>query len=214
MARPSTAMPSPTSRPLGLLRRTLRPVLLCLPLALTLACGGLSSLTGSSTTTAPVISTFTPTAMTVGNVVTFTGSGFTNTSSVTLNGVAVPNWVATSDTQLTAQIPNNAITGPFQITTTGGVAASATFTVIPTISSFSPTSGPVGTVITLLGSGFVGATSATIGTETTATGTPTILSANELLTSVDANATTGSILVMASGLNASSETQMFTVTAQ
>ena len=215
MARPSTATSRPSSSPQTRFRRGLIPALLCLPLALMPACGGLNSLTGSSTTTAPVLASFAPTSMTVGNAVTLTGSGFTNTSGVTLDGVVVPNWVVNSDTQITLQVPPNAVTGPLQVTTTSGVAASASnFTVIPLITSFSPTSGPVGTVVTLLGSGFVGTTSATIGAEATSLNLPQVVSANELLTSVDANATTGTIQVVASGLNASSGTQTFTVTAQ
>ena len=214
MARPPTAMPSPSPSPLAHLRRCLRPALLCLPLIVAPACGGLNSLTGSSTTTAPVISSFTPTSMTVGNNITLAGSGFTNTSAITLNGVTVPNWLVNSDTQITLQVPVTAVTGPFQVTTTGGVTASGTFTVIPLVTSFSPASGPVGTIVTVLGSGFVGATSATIGTEATSSTTPQIVGANELLTTVDAKATTGPIQVVASGLNASSGTQVFTVTAQ
>ena len=205
---PRTATPTPSAA------RLLRAALPCLALGVLTACGGL---TNSSTTSAPVIGSFAPTAMTVGNNVVLTGSGFTNTESVTLNGLSVPTWVVNSDTQLTLQVPTNAVTGTFIVTTTAGtVASGSSFTVIPQISGFTPTSGPVGTQVTISGSGFVGATSVTFGTETVSAYSPQVLTANELYATVDANAPIGAdtIQVVASGVTATSEENVFTVTAQ
>src|SRR5207244_8534089 len=61
-------------------------------------------------------------------------------------------------------LPNGATTGPISVTTSGGTATSASnFTVIPppTITSFSPTSGPAGTSVTITGTNFTGVTSVT-----------------------------------------------------
>jgi len=206
-------MQAPQARTPAPLRAMLITALLpCLSLAILTGCGGL---TNSSTTTAPVISGFAPTAMTVGNLVVVTGSGFTNTQSVSLNGLAVTVWQINSDTQLTLQVPFTAVTGVIQVVTTAGtVSTGSSLTVIPQVSGFTPTSGPVGTQVTVTGSGFVGATSATIGTETSSTVVPQVVSANELYTTVDANATTGAVQVVASGVTASSEANTFTVTAQ
>jgi IPT/TIG domain-containing protein len=46
------------------------------------------------------------------------------------------------------------------VTTPGGAATSATFTVTaaPTITGFSPASGPIGTQVTITGMNFTGAT--------------------------------------------------------
>jgi hypothetical protein len=64
-----------------------------------------------------------------------------------------------SDTQVTAKVPAGAKTGKITITTAGGIATSTSnFSVVPSISSFSPTSGPVGTAVTILGNSFTGAT--------------------------------------------------------
>jgi hypothetical protein len=182
-----------------------------LALGVLTACGGL---TNNSTTTAPVISAITPTAMTVLNNVVVAGSGFTNTSAININGVNVTTWVVNADTQITLQVPSGAITGPIQVTTSAGTVASSTFTVIPQITGFTPTSGPVGTVVTITGSGFVGATSDSFGTETYSQYLPQILSANEIQVPVDSSATTGPVKVVASGVMASSDATIFTVTAQ
>jgi len=193
-------------------RRVLRACLPCLALAALTACGGI---TGNSTTAAPTLSGFAPTAMTVGNTIVLTGSGLTNTQSVTLNGLTVPTWVVNSDTQLTLLVPPTAVTGTLQIVTTAGtVTSGSVFTVIPQISGFTPASGPVGTQVTVTGSGFVGATRVTFGTETTAANSPQVVSANELYATVDANATTGALEVAASGVTATSGLASFTVTAQ
>src|SRR5207247_8012070 len=77
--------------------------------------------------------------------------------------------VCNTDLQITATVPNGATSGPIQVSTPGGTATSASsFTVTtppapPSISSFSPTSGPVGTSVTITGTNFTGATAVQIG---------------------------------------------------
>jgi hypothetical protein len=182
-----------------------------LGLGLLCACGGI---TGSSTTSAPVISSFQPTALTVNNVVVVTGSGFTNTTSVTIGGATVNSFAASSDSSLSVLVPAAAITGPIIVTTTAGTVTSASsFIVIPQITSFTPASGPVATVVTLTGSGFSGATSVTFGSETSSLNAPVVVGPNEIIATLDANGTTGPIQVLASGVTATSA-DPFTVTAQ
>jgi hypothetical protein len=98
--------------------------------------------------------------------VTLTGTGFTGTYSVKFNGgggIVINNFSPSSDgKQLTVRIPVGATgTGTFTVTTPGGTATSTgfTFTVNPpeVSSTFSPKEGPVGTTVTVKGSGFTGA---------------------------------------------------------
>ncbi len=106
------------------------------------------------------ISSFTPTSGVVGTVVTLNGSGFTGTSSVTFNGVSA-SLSFVSDSKLTAIVPTGATTGLIQVVTPAGTGTSSSnfvVTVPPSITSFTPTSGPVGTSVTITGSGFTGAT--------------------------------------------------------
>ena len=87
----------------------------------------------------------------VGGVVQILGGGLIGTSSVAFNG-APASFTVVSDTYLTAVVPNGATTGPVTVTTAGGnLTSNNTFRVRPVILSFSPSSGPAGTAVTLSG---------------------------------------------------------------
>ncbi|MFQ3590740.1 MAG: IPT/TIG domain-containing protein, partial [Chloracidobacterium sp.] len=117
------------------------------------------------------ITGFTPTSGPVGTLVTITGTGFdhpitggygrskeSSGLAVFFNGVAA-TFTVVSDSQIDATVPPGATTGRITVERDGDVATSATdFVVIlpPVISSFTPPSGPVGTVVTIFGSNFVG----------------------------------------------------------
>lgn len=107
----------------------------------------------------PQIKSFTPTSGTVGTSVTITGVSLTQTSAVTIGGKAA-TFAVKSDTEVTATVPAGARTGEkISITTAGGIAtSSANFVVVPKITSFKPTSGPVGTAVTITGNSFTGTT--------------------------------------------------------
>jgi large repetitive protein len=66
---------------------------------------------------------------------------------------------------MTATVPAGAKTGKtITVTTPGGTATSkAKFTVVPEVTGFSPTSGPVGTSVTITGNSFTGTTQVTFG---------------------------------------------------
>ena len=107
-----------------------------------------------------------------GTAVTITGSGFTGATSVQFAANPAASFIVDSDTQITATSP--AGTGTVDVTVTNGIGTSATSTAdqftytvpgAPTISSISPTSGPMGggTTVIITGTGFTGATSVRFG---------------------------------------------------
>jgi len=80
-------------------------------------------------TTAPAISSFSPTSGGAGTAVTIAGSNFTGATSVKFNGQAA-TFTVNSASQITASAPNCSSTGTIAVTTSGGTATSSgTFTV-------------------------------------------------------------------------------------
>jgi hypothetical protein len=171
---------------------------------------------GVATTTAqlnvvsgPVISSFTPTHGTVGTSVAITGSGFTGATAVRFNGAAA-TFTVNSDTAITAAVPAAASTGKIAVVVSGIVARSSTpFYVVPTISSFSPTSGTVGTSVAITGTGFTHATKVLFAgiAATYTVASPTMINAT-----VPSGAATGKITVRTAGGSATSAMK-FTVLA-
>ncbi|MGH2576233.1 MAG: IPT/TIG domain-containing protein, partial [Actinomycetota bacterium] len=100
----------------------------------------------------PTINSFSPSSGPVGTSVTINGTNLTGATWVKFNGV-MATITSNTATQIVTEVPTGATTGPITAKTPSGNATSATnFTVTtttttaaPTISSFSPKSGPVGT---------------------------------------------------------------------
>jgi uncharacterized repeat protein (TIGR03803 family) len=87
----------------------------------------------------------------VGKSVQFLGQGFTAATTISFNGTPATPSVNTS-TFLTAAVPSGATTGFVTVTTSqGALKSNKLFRVIPQITSFSPTSGSVGTLVTITG---------------------------------------------------------------
>jgi hypothetical protein len=137
------------------------------------AAGGTVTSTGVFTVTptipnpVPTITALTPASVGIASpafTLSVAGTGFVSRCVVRLNGVALPTTLV-SDTQVTAAVPASALTtlGSYPVTVTnptpaGGTSTVATFTVTaPSVVSFNPASGPVGTSLTLNGSGLTGA---------------------------------------------------------
>jgi hypothetical protein len=145
---------------------------------------------------APAVSGFSPPSATVGSSVTISGSALTGATSVTFNGLAAA-FTVVSDTKITATVPSGALTGPITVTTPyGSTTSSTSFGVIPAISSFSPTSGKAGTIVTISGSAFTGATSVTFNG---AAAPFSVTSYSQITATVPAGATTGPIAVTTVG---------------
>ena len=186
----------------------------------TVTVGGVTSNAVSFTVTtasAPTIASLTPNSGPVGTSVTIAGSNFgasQGSSTVTFNGTAATptGWSATS---ITAQVPTGATTG-YVVVTVGGVASNGvTFTVTsataPSITSLSPTSGAVGTSVTITGTNF-GATqgSSTVTFYNGKAAAVTTWSAASIVVTVPTGATTGSVTVTVGGV--ASNGVSFTVT--
>jgi uncharacterized repeat protein (TIGR03803 family) len=146
----------------------------------------------------------------VGKVIGILGQGFTGTTAVSFNGTPAAKFKAVSNTYLTATVPNGATSGPVNVITPGGTLTSRqTFSVIPGITSFNPSSGTGGTPVQILGASFTGATSISFGgvTQTKLT----VNSDKQITADVPPGAKTGKITVTTPGGTATSVAK-FTVT--
>lgn len=163
---------------------------------------------------APTITSFNPTSGPIGTSVTITGTGFQDASVVTnveFNSVDAV-FTVNSDVQITATVPAGATDGPIEVTDSEGTGPSATnFDVtpspLPTITSFTPASGPGGTSVVIIGTGFTGATAVTFDGVSTAF---IFNSDTQITATAPSAATTGPIAVTTPGGTATSSTN-FTV---
>src|ERR1051325_5845121 len=124
------------------------------------AVGNLLSISRYSSSVVSLIE-FTPKKGLVGTGVTIYGTGFSATpsqNSVTFNGTAATVISATA-TRITTTVPAGATTGPITVNAPGGNATSTVSFVVgetgaPTITSFTPTIGSVGTSVTITGTNY------------------------------------------------------------
>src|SRR5579859_5868778 len=153
---------------------------------------------------APSITGLSPATGAVGAELAIAGANFGATQgsgSVTFNGTAATptSWSAST---IAVPVPSGATTGNVVVNASGVASNGVSFTVVlaPSITSLSVTSGVVGTSVTITGSN-LGATqgSGTVsfnGTEAT----PTSWNATSIVVTVPVEATTGNLVVSASGV--------------
>ena len=158
-------------------------------------------------TVAPRITGFTPGSGKVGASVVVNGANFTGATAVTFNGTSAV-FTVNSAIKITATVPAGATSGKIGVTTPAGSATSAaTFSVAPTVNSFSPAGGAPGTSVTITGATFTGATAVKFNG---LAATFMVNSSTQITAAVPANATTGPISVTTPGGTATSATS-FTV---
>jgi hypothetical protein len=113
----------------------------------------------------PAISDVSPSSGFVGSTVTITGTTFTGLVSVSFGAAAAgAGVVSATDDEVIVTVPANAVTGPVMLTTNAGSVKSATpFEVIrpPTVTAFTPGSGPTGTSVLITGESVGSATMVT-----------------------------------------------------
>ncbi|MGA2866789.1 MAG: IPT/TIG domain-containing protein [Verrucomicrobiota bacterium] len=111
----------------------------------------------------PAITGFSPAAGPPGTNVVLTGANFLGATAVLLNGLPL-EVTPTNNSTLQFTVPANATTGPIRLNApAGSVTTASSFVVWPAIYSFSPTSGPPNTAVTVWGANF-----------NAGTGTPTV----------------------------------------
>jgi len=172
------------------------------------AAGGVASSGVTFTITpAPSITSLTPNAGAVSATVVIAGANFgpsQGNGKVTFSSGKVATVTAWSATSITATVPAGAVTGTVVVMAAGGVAsAGSTFTVVaaPGITSLAPTSGAVGTSVTITGTNLGGSQgSSTVAFNGTFT-TPTSWTATTVKAPVPAGATTGNVVIHASGVD-------------
>lgn len=136
------------------------------------------------------------------------GQGFSTSSIVKFGGVQSSKVTLSGSTFLTATVPAGAKTGSVTVTTgSTTLTSNQTFRITPSFTTFSPPSGPVGTSVTITGTGLAQATKVSFdGTPASfATGSDT-----EITATVPAGAKTGKITITTPGGTVTSTTN-FTV---
>lgn len=134
----------------------------------------------------------------VGATVDILGQGLTGTTGVKFGTGSATKFTVVSDTFLTVVVPTSGTTGAVTVMTPGGtLTSSQSFKVMPVITSFTPTAGPVGTQVTITGGGFTGATKVTFGGVKATTFT--VNSAAQITADVPTGAKTGAIAVTTIG---------------
>jgi hypothetical protein len=165
------------------------------PITVSSFAGPFSSATPFFVGPSPTVTNASPAGGPPGTGVTIDGTGFVSVSTVTFGGVSAPFSVQ-SPTQILATVPGAATTGPLSVnnpTGTGTWSSSYYVGNAPAVSGLAPTSGPVGTAVTLSGSGFTGATSVSFGG---ANATSFVVNRDdELVATVPVGATTSVITV-------------------
>ncbi|HXZ42870.1 MAG TPA: IPT/TIG domain-containing protein [Terriglobales bacterium] len=159
------------------------------------------------TQTVPSIIGISPGSGVVGTPVTITGANFGSTqgtSTVTFNGVtgAPTSWSATS---IVVPVPSGATTGNVVVSVNGVASNGVPFTVQPTpsITSLSPTSGVVGTLVTVSGTNFGATQGTSMVTFNGTVGAPVSWSATSIQVPVPSGATTGNVVVTVGGVPSS-----------
>ncbi len=136
------------------------------------------------------------------------GQGFTGTTGVSFNGIAA-KFDNVSDTYMTATVPTGALTGPVTVTTfSSSLKSDRNFLVTPQIASFAPTSGVVGTSVTITGVSLTQTTAVTIGTKPASFA---VDSDTQITATVPAGAKTGTTITVTTAGGAATSKAKFTV---
>ena len=156
----------------------------------------------------PAFAKLVPNAAKTGSTVGILGQGLNGATAVSFNGKAAP-FNLVSDTFLTATVPNGATTGPVKVTLGGNSLNSyRNFQVVPVITSFSPSSGQVGTQVTITGVSLSQTSLVEFGSTTASF---TVNSDKQVTATVPANAKSAKITITTAGGTAVSSAS-FTVT--
>ncbi len=147
---------------------------------------------------APTVTSFSPGSGAEGfTSVTITGTNFLDASEVRFATTSAAVYTVNSATSITATVPVGAITGRIRVVTPGGTGVSATnFRIVaaPTITSFAPAAGAIGSTVVIQGTNFVNVSG--VSFNGTAASTFTVNgTATRITVTVPAGTTSGTISV-------------------
>jgi hypothetical protein len=168
------------------------------------------ALSPRATAQTPQISSISPSSGPPGTRIVISGTGFGTSQeagSVMFEGAYLPAGVLSwSDSQITAFAPNDAATGPVTVSVAEMSSNGVNFTVTspPNISGLSPNTGATGQVITITGSGFGPSQQGGTVHFNGAVASPSSWSDASIQVQVPANATSGNVVVIASGVGSNS----------
>ena len=180
-------------------------------------------LTEASTIAAPTVSGVNPNSGPAagGTLVTITGTGFTGATAVEFGTNLSTDWTVVNDTTITADSPAGSGTADVTVVTPGGTSATSaadrfTYTAAlaaPAVTGITPASGPAagGTLVTITGSAFTGATAVDFGT-TPATNVKVVNSTTITANSPAGSGTADVTVVTPGGRSASLAADRFTYT--
>lgn len=145
----------------------------------------------------PFISLVNVTSSAEGAQVGILGQGFTSSSVVKFGGTKATTTTLTGSTYILATVPSGALTGDVTVTTGSTVLSTlSSYKIKPTLKSFTPLSGPIGTEVTITGTGLAQASKVTIDKISASF---TVVSDSEITATVPAGAATGKIAVTTKG---------------
>jgi len=162
----------------------------------------------------PVITALDPNSgpLVGGNMMTISGSGFTNASKVTFGGQSV-NFGFNSNGQIILLVPSGTV-GPVEImvTTPGGTSAPSVYTYapVPVITTLAPSAGSLagGNTVTIYGSGFTNASSVMFGNNSAVE--YTINSDSQITVTVPPGTAAGTVEVLVTTLGGTSAPSVYT----
>jgi len=133
-----------------------------------------------------------------GSGLAVTGSGFLDATSLTFNGTAIKGFTISDNSHLAFLVPTLPKSGSYALAVTSpegtspAVAVAVTVPPVPASAAFTPTSGPVGTTVTVKGQFLTGTTAVTLN----GVGAPFSVLSDTLLTfTVPATASAGTVAV-------------------
>jgi len=105
----------------------------------------------------PTITSINPVSAKIGDTITITGTDFGSargTNFVSFGSTKVVDYINWSDIQIKVKVPSGTITSKLSVTVKNLKSNELDFTVLPYILSISPTSGQIGSTVTIAGTGF------------------------------------------------------------
>ena len=185
------------------------PVAMTLAALVTMAGGLLGAGPATASAASRVsITSVAPSRAKAGATEVIAGTGLFKVTKVSIHG-ATARFKVLSATKISATVPANATSG--LVSVTAGSASTTSpemIEIVPTVTSFTPSSSGVGTAVAIRGTGF--ASPCSIKFDTTSA-TCSVSSATNIKTTVPALAATGKILVTTAG-DTTATTSKFTVT--